>query len=305
MKTTVNGKPDARTGPGRAIDRCPVCDALPAPLYSIDRFREPFAIQRCPNCGLQMQTVLPADPDAYYDRDYYTGRAEYNYRDERRRLPFEGRVWRARLKRIARHRPPPADFLDVGCAFGGFVAAAGAMGYRARGLDVSKYAVEAGRATGLDLKTGALEPGVYPANSFDVVTLVEVFEHLADPRAACRTLADILRPGGLCLIQTANFDGRQARSAGRDYHYYLPGHLFYYSARNLKELLAQHGFSRVIVHRPVDFGLLPKLLKSRGDFRRLRDYLKWARIAWYHGKGMVAWGDFALTSSMVLYAFRD
>ena len=287
------------------ITRCPVCGGKPAPLFTIDRFEAPFDILRCPDCGLQMQSVLPADPDGFYDEGYYTGRAEYTYKDERDRLPFERHVWNARLKNIAKFVAPPADFLDVGCAFGGFVQAAEDFGFRGKGLDVSQFASETGRARGLDLRTGALEPGVFPENSCDVVTMIEVFEHLADPRTACRALSEIIRPGGLCVIQTANFDGRQARQAGADYHYFLPGHLFYYSARNLQRLLEQFGFSTFHVYRPVDFGLLPKLLKSRGDFRSWRDYLRWIRIARYHWMGKIAHGDFALTSSMVLYAIRD
>ncbi len=285
--------------------KCPVCGGSAAPLYTIHRFDPPLEILRCPACRLQMQASPPADPDEFYDEAYYTGRAEYSYRDERGKIPFDRYVWRARLKNIARFTPPPGDFLDAGCAFGGFVEEAARFGYRATGLDVSPFAVNAGRARKLDLRVGRLEPGVFPDHRFDVVTLIEVFEHIDSPREACETLARIIRPGGLCVIQTADFDGLQARHAGSDYHYYLPGHLYYYSASNLSSLLKQCGFSSIRIFRPVDFGLLPKLLKSRGDFQHPLHYLKWFRTSLYHLRGMLAFKNFALTSSMVLYAIRD
>ena len=304
-RTSENRAPDGSRSKAPPGPHCPVCAGTFEFLYSIDRFSPSFDILRCRNCGLERRAAFPADVSEFYDADYYEGRAEYSYRDERKKTRYDDYVFRARLKNIARFTAPPADFLDVGCAFGSFVAAAGRAGYRARGLDVSPYAVEEGRSRGLDLRRGELSPGVYPPGSFDVATLIEVLEHLPDPETALGTLAEILRPGGLLVLQTANYAGLQARRAGADYHYYLPGHLFYYSAANLRALLARHGFTRAILYRPVDFGLLPKLLKSRGDFQTPLDYLRWARIAWYHMKGKIAWRDFALTSSMVLYAFRD
>lgn len=274
-------------------------------LYEIDRFERTFTILGCANCGFQSQANPPEDPDEYYNQSYYEGSADFSYRDERERTRFDRYVHNARLSNIARFVRPPADLLDVGCAFGGLVAAAADFGFRARGLDVSAFAVQQGRAAGLDLLRGDLQSVDLPAASVDVITMIEVIEHLADPHAVFAALARLIRPGGLAVIQTANFLGRQAVGAGADYHYYLPGHLHYYSTRTLRSFLKAHGFAKVRFFRPVDFGLLPKLLKSRGDFRRPWDYLRWLRIAGYHLRGRIAWGDFALTSSMTAYAFRD
>ena len=171
-------------------------------------------------------------------------------------------------------------------------------------MDISPFAVEWSRKRGLDVFQGELRPGNLPPASVDVLTMIEVIEHLPAPREVFATLQEILRPGGLVLIQTANFAGRQAVSGGADYHYYLPGHLHYYSTITMRRFLNEFGFTDVTFFRPVDFGLLPKLQKSRGDFKSARDYLRWARISWYHLKGKIALGDFALTSSMVALARR-
>ncbi|MBX7058211.1 MAG: class I SAM-dependent methyltransferase [Leptospirales bacterium] len=288
--------------PCKASGNCPVCSAALQPLYRIERFTPPLDILRCSSCRLQIQAHPSLDLAALYEEDYYTGKADYSYRDERRVELFDRHVQRARLKNIARFVPPPADFLDVGAAFGSFVRAASEAGYRARGLDISEYAVKQGRLLGADLRQGDLRSGTLPANSADVITLVEVIEHLSDPQQTMASLSAALRRGGLLLIQTANFDGWQARRGGIDYHYYLPGHVVYYSLQNLRMLLEQHGLQIVAVYRPVDFGLIPKLRKSRGAFQSPLDYFRWLHISWYHLKSKLAWGDFSLTSSMVLYA---
>lgn len=289
----------------QTITHCPICFERVRFRYSIRRFTPAFEILRCPACHLEMQAVIPRNPVNLYDAEYYSGRAEYSYRDERSREQFDRYVWNARLKHIRKFIPPPADFCDVGCAFGGLVAAAQDAGYRARGLDISPYAVAAGRERGLDLRTGMLEPEALPSKSVDVLTMIEVFEHLPDPQSAMRALSAAVRPGGLVVIQTANFQGRQARRAGADYHYYLPGHFFYYSTHNLRLLFNRFGFNEIHFFRPVEFGLLPKLLKSRGDFQSVSDYLRWIRIAWYHYSGKLAWGDYSHTSSMVMYALKN
>ncbi len=284
---------------------CPVCGGRFKFLYTIERLNPPLQIVVCPGCGLQRQNDIPSDPAHLYDENYYTGDTGYTYRDERKKIEFDNYVWKARLNKIAEFVPPPADFLDIGCAFGGFLQAAGDAGYRAQGLDISQYAVDECRKRGLDVRKGQIAPGVFKNSSLDVVTMVEVFEHLTDPESAMTALRDIIRPGGLLLIQTANFSGLQAAFAGADYNYYLAGHFYYYSTVNLRLLFKKFGFSRIHFYRGVDFGLLPKLQKSRGDFQSWKDYLRWFRIAWYHMKSKIALGDFALTSSMTAYAFRD
>ena len=73
---------------------------------------------------------------------------------------------------------------------------------------------------------------------------------------------------------------------------------------NLTRALLRAGFSKVKVFYPVEFGLLPKLQKSRGDFTKLSDYKKWYAIAKYHMLGKIHWKNYALKSSMVIYAFK-
>lgn len=286
---------------------CPICESEIGFLYTIERFDPPFHIYRCPRCGLQMQRPLPPDPDTYYNDDYYEGRGQFVYRDERKSYPYDKIVHDARLRTIAGFLPPPARFLDVGCAFGSFVKSASLFGYDSMGLDVSRYAVEHGKKTGIPIVQGGLNEEVFSQlreESFQVITMIEVMEHIADPSSAISILSRLLTPGGVLVIQTADFDGMQAKKQKENYHYYLPGHLYYYSYSNLKQILKQHGFDTFKVFRPVDFGVIPKLQKSAGSFQSPLDYMKWLKIIRYHFMGKIATGTFAMTSSMVLYAFK-
>jgi SAM-dependent methyltransferase len=196
--------------------------------------------------------------------------------------------------------------LDVGCSFGALVHEAGLLGCTACGIDISEYAAQHARREGLRVLPAGPDniPDFGIPSGFHIVSMIEVIEHLPDPRAALKEIAARMCAKGLLIIQTANMDGRQAKKAGEAYHYYLPGHLQYFSRRTLGRLLTECGFEDIKTFYPCEFGLLPKLKKSRGTFQSPRDYLAWFRIIWYHVKSKIHWRNYALTSGMVVYARR-
>lgn len=285
---------------------CPLCDDTRiTPLYTIARYSPPFRVDRCSSCGFIFQNPPFSEQtiNGFYGDAYYEGGAEYSYHDERASERFSAYVWDRRLRVIRRH-VRGGNFLDVGCAFGGLLARA-ARHFTPFGIELSEYsASHARKAFGDHIHTGTLADHPFPGDFFSVITMIEVLEHLPDPAGAVRECRRLLKENGLLVLQTANMDGLQARVQKDRYAYFMPGHLSYFSKRNLTGLLKEAGFRRVIVYHPVEFGLLPKLQKSRHTFKKLSDYKSWPRIALYHCLSKVRLGSFSLTSSMVIYAFK-
>lgn len=256
-------------------------------------------IHQC-QCGLQTIHPKPQNIQELYNEDYYTGKAEYSYKDERQTETFDAFVWDARLKNIQKF-VSKGNFLDIGCAFGGFLSRAKEFGFTPFGVEISPYAAKYAQERGIQVYTGSFLEVDLPKNYFQVVTLIEVLEHLPNPEQVFDKLVDILAEGGLLLIQTANFRGKQAKEEGPYYHYYLPGHLYYYSDSLLMELLKERGIKDFKIYYGVDFPLLAKLKKSRGSFKTWKEYFAWWRISKYHLKSKFFPGS---TSSMVFYAFK-
>jgi SAM-dependent methyltransferase len=285
---------------------CPLCGSGKiAPLYRIGRYARPFTIDRCGACGFMFMNPLFSEQVIrdMYVKEYYSGEADYSYQDERAIEPFAMHVWRARLKKMSRCAPH-GNFLDVGAAFGGFMKAA-AEYFTPYGIELSGYAGQhALDAFPGRVHIGTLEDHPFGDGFFSAITMIELIEHLADPARAIMECSRLLKAGGLLVVQTANMQGRQALILGDDYEYFMPGHLSYFSMENLTCLLKECGFSRIRVFYPVEFGLVPKLRKSRHAFRSPADYRAWLRIAWYHAKSKVHCGRFAMTSSMVIYAIK-
>ena len=270
-------------------------------LYNSEYNYYDLPIYKCKNCGLQ--SIFPKDKydlRTMYEASYYQGTAAYSYIDERKNEKYESYVWDARLKNILKFKPE-GRFLDIGSSFGGFLNRAKNKGYEAYGVEISSYSAKYANERGIPTFKGSILQANFPEKSFDIITLIEVIEHLDKPDLVFQKLSSILNDDGLLIIQTANFDGKQAIDEAAKYHYYLPGHLYYYSLSNLQQILIQNGFKKFIPYYGVDFPLMAKLLKSRGSFKSVFEYWKWVRISYFHFKSKFFKGS---TSSLVLYAFK-
>ena len=291
---------------GERRKSCPVCGSCDIRhKYHIDRYSLHFDTDICLDCGFIFMNPLFDEETVkgFYSEDYYKGKADYSYVDEREIKKYSACVWNSRVKVIHRF-VRSGNFLDVGCSFGGLLESASRW-FTPYGIEMSEYSASHARGIfGDNIHRGTLDDHPFSGDFFSAITMIELIEHLADPAKAVGECYRLLKTGGLLLIQTANMDGMQAKGLGGSYEYFMPGHLSYFSRRNLIMLLKNTGFREVKVFQPVEFGLLPKLLKSRGSFKSVSDYRAWLRIASYHMKSKVHFGDFALTSSMVIYAFK-
>jgi len=118
----------------------------------------------------------------------------------------------ARLRHFERVVPDwhGLEVLDVGCAGGFLTEALAEQGARVAGVDPAASAVASARAhataTGLqiDYRVGVGEDLPWPAASFDVVTCVDVLEHVGDVDRLLVEAARVLRPGGWFLFDTIN-----------------------------------------------------------------------------------------------------
>ncbi len=298
---------------------CPLCGHSSVHYHYFLRKGSKFNVNKCIHCHSLFQNPMPANTAKLYGKKYYAGEQEYSYHDERESFEADNIVWKARLKNIRKYIPS-GRFLDVGCSFGGFVQSASQY-FKSTGLDISKYVVIKGNEWAkkrgyltqnknfLGLFKGDLNQlpknNIFSPNSMDVISLVEVAEHLTDPIGSFKNAYKLLKDNGLLLIQTANFEGWQAKREGKSYHYFLPGHFLYYTASGLKNLLERIGFQFFLEFFPLDFPLWPKLMKSKYQFKSLKEYYRWVSIAKYHLASKIRYRGFPLTSSYVLYAFKN
>jgi SAM-dependent methyltransferase len=226
---------------------CPLCGAR-----SRLRFvRHGYPIRDCVACGHRFADgavteghVARVYGDAYF-RDGGAGYADYLA--EEPILRDRGR-WYAGV--LARHMPPGA-LLEVGCAAGFWLAALGERGWRVHGIEPNAAMAEHARSRlSLAVTTGTLEQ-FRSVSPYDLVAMIQVVAHLADPAGAARRTAELLRPGGYWLVETWNRRSLTARLLGPRWHEYSPPSvLHWFDPAGLRDLGARLGFAEVARGRP-------------------------------------------------------
>jgi len=130
-------------------------------------------------------------------------------------------------ERVGRHFPASADtaLLDIGCGGGIAAEALARRGYRVLGVDAAAAAIVAARrhADGLALplayRQATADDLLAEDLRFNVITALEVIEHVEDPANFIATLRALLAPGGLLFLSTLNRTRRSylAAKVGAEY----------------------------------------------------------------------------------------
>lgn len=171
-----------------------------------------------------------------YEQDYFeeygSGRQCY---EQRRDNPFFTRI----LQEIECLGYTSGRLLDVGCAYGLFLAQAERAGFTTWGVDISNHATEQAQqytSATLAVADVAFEPLPYEDSLFDVITALDVLEHLENYHHALREIARVLRPRGLLVVYGPGFKRGL----------YEPTHRAFFTLESLHIVLAQHGFEILI-----------------------------------------------------------
>ena len=191
-------------------------------------------LRSCRSCATVFTASLPSASESYDYQSYY--------HDGNLAVPA---FVEQRLQQIVAtfdDRRRSNRWLDVGCGAGALMHAARSRGWDVMGTEVAAQPAERLRSEGLDVLLGDLPSLDLPGSAFDVVSLIEVLEHLPDPDAQLRACAAALRPGGALYLTTPHARGLSGRLLGDRWTIVAPPeHLQLYSVAGLRAALARLG----------------------------------------------------------------
>ena len=127
--------------------------------------------------------------------------------------------------------------LDIGCGNGRFLHGMKQLGWITKGVEFNASAVNVCKKSGLDVHHGDLFSAQFDNDSFDVINLSHVIEHVPDPKTLFIEISRILKPNGLFIVKTPN-----SNALGRplfDTNWFaneVPRHLYLFSEKNLLEM---------------------------------------------------------------------
>jgi SAM-dependent methyltransferase len=222
------------------VPQCPACPGGGACSPSFKK--NGYSINRCADCGLLFVAPQPSPEEllAIYDADYFRRGNKYRPKsgEDPNRLNDQSKI-----ELLHRYRTS-GRLLDVGCAMGGFLQVAQESGFEVTGVEVAESAASHVRDNlGIPVFNCDLATANLPAESFDVVTMWDVIEHLPDPHPTLAGIHRILRPGGLLLFSTGDASSHWARLTGRYWHLMTPPqHLFFYTPQSARSVLDSNRF---------------------------------------------------------------
>jgi len=213
---------------------CCLCDRPFGEKDKVFQCEKRLAFTVCPECGVPSRTD-PADISGLYD-DSYSGSITGGFRSE-------GSCEHARftLRILRRFLPKPGRILDVGCAGGEFLAVARTAGWDISGVELQRRSALLARDKGITVYSPTIDH-VPPHERFDVVTLLDVWEHIHEPRPFLDRLCRHMKPGGLLYLETPNYASMFRHALGRKWMGFIPHHEILYSPPALASLLSGAGF---------------------------------------------------------------
>ncbi len=175
---------------------CPLCQYEHSrPLFVHGKV--PHA--RCLQCGLLYVNPRKArnQIEAFYEEEYYTL--------DQKKVEFASRLeFFAKAAQRIEALAGCGRLLDIGCGYGHFLLTCQQRGWQVTGVELGGAACTRAREAGLEVFHGTLAQAGYAADSFDVVTLWNVLDELAEPLAELREILRVLRPGGLVCFRVPN-----------------------------------------------------------------------------------------------------
>jgi len=262
-----------------------------------------FHLRQCPRCHFGFVADPCTDYARIYSDAYYRGEGadplvDYEFELEHPDRTIRQYEWQGIYQVVESLAPltPDTKWLDFGCGNGGLVRFCRSKQISAVGFEEGAIAEKA-RAAGIPI----VHREELTDGSFDVITAIEVMEHVEDPIAVLRDIRRLLKPGGLFFLTTGN--AAPYRDRLPSWSYVTPEiHISFFEPETLRQALMTAGF------RTEFRGYLPgftqiirfKILKNL----RVRTRSAWERALPWALLSRIADARYGVTAHPVAWANR-
>ncbi|MFA6260782.1 MAG: class I SAM-dependent methyltransferase [Bacteroidia bacterium] len=245
------------------------------------RFKERYLwAVSCDGCGLVSIWPRPSDPEIeeMYSADYFTGADKATHHMDVDYLEIlNAGDYKEGVEQMKARCAPGSHVLEIGCATGNYLYALNKAGYHVKGIELSSFAVDyAAKNFNLSLINKPFDEHILGVelqpNEMDVIIMGDVLEHFTDPTQAMKLVYQVLKPGGVALIQvpgTLNLlSSRLAfvvfRLLGKQKTMSIPPyHLTEFSGSSIRKMCEAAGFTKIKIEHHIKH---PRTIPLRGSF---------------------------------------
>lgn len=206
-------------------------------------------VWHCKACGLITCSIAGREQylDLYKKDARYFELVGAGYASFEDRFQHDYGVSEVRLRNILRWTTAAKTLLDVGTGNGAFLQRCVEAGFKCHGVDlnawmlkkasvlVPKAVLRCGEITELEFDT-----------TFDVITFIDVFEHVLDPLNYVKRIRELLSKGGLVVIETPDTESDGWKKQGVQWTHCKPHeHPFLYNEKHISTIFATVGLTLV------------------------------------------------------------
>ncbi len=170
------------------------------------------------------------------------------------------------------------NLLDIGAGTGEFLNTAKNKGWNIDGVEPNESARNLAEQKGISLKESTENMA---SNSFDVITMWHVLEHVPNINEQIQELKRLLTPNGYIIIAVPNFKSYDANYYQSFWAAYdVPRHLFHFSKTAIKKLFSNHNMALKAI-KPMKFDAYYVALLSEKYKTGKMNFFKAFYLGWY------------------------
>lgn len=196
-------------------------------------------IFKCGTCGflqcLNMEDVLP----------FYEELEDQGYEATRKERALQEK----KILEIIKKTKAQGRLLDIGAGSGILVEEALNLGFEAVGLEPSKWLYNKSKERNLPVFLGTF-PDERIKGLFDIITIIDVIEHVPDPVGLLKEASKALSKDGVIVITTPDVNSFFARILGFRWWHFRIAHIGYFNKKTLSFAGKQAGLKVKKLHRP-------------------------------------------------------
>jgi 2-polyprenyl-3-methyl-5-hydroxy-6-metoxy-1,4-benzoquinol methylase len=200
------------------IDECPLCHAK----YIEILFEEknnfahshsewsylneyPIRVARCKNCGFGFTAELP--PLEFFEKVLYNPPANAPTANEPSIASGKDYIFRGIINLLSKHRAS-GKLIDLGACNGRFLWHAKNLFSPAIGIENDPVSSAMAARHGIVIQVGEISSVLENTNGANVITLIDVLEHLPNPKSHLSAIYQKLEPNGLLYIKVPRLEGQ-------------------------------------------------------------------------------------------------
>jgi 2-polyprenyl-3-methyl-5-hydroxy-6-metoxy-1,4-benzoquinol methylase len=228
----------------------------------------------CKKCGLVWSHPFPIDPLTYYQK-HYRIRYKGTFTPKKKHIFRSAHAALERFHLLKHLLKPRCRILEVGSGGGEFLYLLEKLGCDAYGIEPNEgYAGYAKSEYQLNIINGFLQSTEFEENSFDIVTLWHVFEHMDNPADILKKIHSFLAADGVLVIEVPNVEST-CQWPGNTFH---TAHLYNFNQFTLSRMAERAGFVVVEKLTALDGGIIRQVAASQevqceidGNFERIKN----------------------------------